>query len=145
MGETLIYICPNCGNNVHLDYGSDFMWYKNDISIFYPHKTKPYEFNIYSCLSPRIRKEVKDFIENIGEPLAIKNVRSQPYKCEKCGKIYSKIYFEIISPKIGVQTYIPQYYCSCHGVLKKIKPTQKHFYCHKCKTELVKSGEIMWD
>ena len=145
MEQTLIYKCPKCGNIVYLEWGCGFMWYKNDKSIFYPHKTEQYELNIHRYLLPRIRKEVYQFIESIGEPLIVDNVRWQPYICNKCGKIKSKIYFEILSPKIEIPTYKPEYNRRCHGKYKKISANKKHFYCHLCNTELIKYAEIMWD
>lgn len=145
MGQHLIYQCPKCLNLVSMNWGCGGMWWKNDKSILYPQKTKTYEFNIYSYLIPRIRKEVHQYLEKVGDPIIVNNVYMQPYKCDKCGKIESKIYFEIVSPKIGVKNYVPTYYCSCRGTYKKIRPNQKHFYCHLCGTELIEDSEIMWD
>ena len=145
MGQHLIYQCPKCGNIVSLNWGCGMLWYKNDKSILYPQKKGDYEFNIYSDLIPRIRKEVHEYLAEVGDQVIIKNVYMQPYKCNKCGKIDSKIYFEIVSPKIGIRNYIPKYYCSCRGTYTKIKPNQKHFLCHLCGTELIEDGEIMWD
>lgn len=144
MGQLLVYKCPKCGNIVYLDWGCGMMWWKNDKSILYPQEKGAYEFNIYSSLLPRIRKEVHKYIETVGDPIFVDNVRMQPYKCNKCGKIDSKIYFEIVSPKIDIKNYVPKYHCSCHGKYTKIRPNQKHFNCHLCGTELIEDS-VMWD
>jgi hypothetical protein len=128
-----------------MDWGCGWMWYKNDKSIFYPHNTEPFEFNIYGYLTPRIRKEVYKYLEEVGNPVVVNNICMQPCKCDKCGKITSKVSFEIVAPLKKTKNYIPKYYCSCHGTYKKSSPNQKHFYCHLCGTEMVQFSEIMWD
>ena len=143
MGEMLFYECPHCGNKYELNFGIGFMWHSFEKDMFYP-ENKNCRFNIYDELDKEILDKVHKFIEE-SEDVIINNVYYKPYICKECGKIESKIYFNIMSYPSG-KVFRPKYKCEYGGNLRKLSSKEeKHIFCHKCGTEMTQTDILMWD
>lgn len=145
MGETVQYTCLKCGETYTIRTGDGFMWHDYSIDMFYPKsKSKDrYSFNIYDELNPRIKKEVHKFLEDANNDVIITDVYWQPYICEKCGKVTSKITFTLTNENDEI--YKPTYKCHCRGLYTEIPEDMKVFTCHKCHNIMAETCQAMWD
>ena len=141
MGQITTYTCDKCGNTVELDYGIGKMWHSFDKSMFYPRK-EDFGLNFYDYFTEDELKDIHKFIEE-EEDVIISEAYMQPYICNKCGKIESKLYFKMQGKN---KTYKLRYTCECGGSCRKFTNKDlENLKCNKCGGKMFETEEIMWD
>ena len=141
MGEEKTFKCLKCGNVVKLNDGLGELWHSFDKTMFYPPKNS-FDLNFCNELDKNMLDEVRKFIEE-AENVSVEDAYFQPYICEKCGKMESKLYFEIYGDN---KTYIPKYFCECGNKYEKLtEEEQEHLHCDKCGSEMIETYTLFWD
>ena len=142
MGQVHTYKCIQCKNEIELYEGIGKMWHSFNKDMFYPPQKGKHSLNFYDEFDKKTLNKIHKFIEE-SEDVLVSEVCYQPYICNKCGKIESKIYFKMHDLKTG-KLYRLRYTCNCGGkYIKFLCSDDEEIRCNKCgKSELKRYFKI---
>ena len=131
MGQARTYKCIKCKKEIRLYEDIGMMWDSFDKSMFYPPQKGKHSLNFFNEFDKKTLNKIHKFIEE-SEDVLVSEAYYQPYICNKCGKIESKICFKMYDLKTG-KLYRLRYTCNCGGTYRKfLSPNEKNIRCNKC-------------